>query len=101
MKLPLWTPSAVRVGALGYHSKPTGEFVTLFNAFEPPAALKSDDDIPSLHAYGLVATATARKDTRSARDRAYEGIISLLPFTKRAPGTTTYVLLHFLGMFDH
>jgi hypothetical protein len=88
VKLPLWTPGAVRVGALGYHSKPSGEFITLFNAFEPPLSNR-DETIPSLYAYGPVATASARKDTRSARERAFEGIRGMLPFSRRPEGSTT------------
>jgi hypothetical protein len=92
VKLPLWTPSAVRVGSLGYHSKPTGEFITIFNAFEPPVNVKSrDDTIPSLHAYGPIATASVRKDTKSARERALEGIRGIIPFSRRPEGSTTYV----------
>ncbi|KAI0338659.1 hypothetical protein BDW22DRAFT_693644 [Trametopsis cervina] len=33
--LPLWTPVPVFLGDVGYHRKPTGSFVTLFNAFRP------------------------------------------------------------------
>jgi abelson tyrosine-protein kinase 1 len=92
VKLPLWTPSAVRVGALGYHSKPTGEFITLFNAFEPPMDVRSKEDmIASLHAYGSIATSSVRKDTRSAGERAIEGIRSLIPFPRRLEGSTSYV----------
>ncbi|KAK7046149.1 hypothetical protein VNI00_007152 [Paramarasmius palmivorus] len=33
--LPLWSPSPIAIGAVGYLSKPKGAFVTLFNAFNP------------------------------------------------------------------
>jgi hypothetical protein len=90
VKLPLWTPSAVRVGALGYHSKPTGEFITIFNAFEPPMdVMNRVDTISSLHAYGPIATASVRKDTRTARERAFEGIRGIIPFSRRPEGSTT------------
>ncbi|KAI0713981.1 hypothetical protein C8Q76DRAFT_693720 [Earliella scabrosa] len=33
---PYWTPTQVLLGAVGYHNKATGgEFVTLFNSFQP------------------------------------------------------------------
>ncbi|KAH7890210.1 hypothetical protein F5I97DRAFT_652562 [Phlebopus sp. FC_14] len=32
--LPLWSPSHVDLGSVGYYSKTTSEFITLFNAFQ-------------------------------------------------------------------
>ncbi|KAJ6587441.1 hypothetical protein DFH09DRAFT_229457 [Mycena vulgaris] len=37
LPLPLWTPSPVEVGAVGYLSKPAGAFRTLFNCCNPSA----------------------------------------------------------------
>ncbi|KAJ7191743.1 hypothetical protein GGX14DRAFT_33026 [Mycena pura] len=39
VSLPLWTPSPVEVGAVGYLAKPEGAFRTLFNSRDPPSAL--------------------------------------------------------------
>ncbi|RPD52291.1 kinase-like protein [Lentinus tigrinus ALCF2SS1-7] len=54
LTLPLWSPSKVDVGAVGYHNKRGGgKFVTLFNAFEPGSS--SDvrtKGIPSLTCFG-------------------------------------------------
>ncbi|KAF7291313.1 hypothetical protein MIND_01275600 [Mycena indigotica] len=36
--LPLWTPSRVELGAVGYLKRPEGVFMTLFNSADPAAA---------------------------------------------------------------
>jgi len=36
--LPLWDPSPVEVGAVGYLLRPQGRFATLFNALTPETA---------------------------------------------------------------
>ncbi|KAH9848357.1 hypothetical protein C2E23DRAFT_889200 [Lenzites betulinus] len=35
LTLPLWMPSPIKIGAVGYHKEANGSFVTLFNAFDP------------------------------------------------------------------
>jgi hypothetical protein len=55
--LPLWDPSPVEIGAVGYLCKPQGNFVTLFNAFTPEKLEANHIGIQSLpsihwHRYG-------------------------------------------------
>lgn len=77
--VPLWTPSQVALGAVGYLSKAHGEFITLFNAFRPA---DSPDDatrkIPSLESFGRVTTGTQRQDKRSVAQRGMDMIQSWL-----------------------
>ncbi|KAG0700342.1 hypothetical protein DFH29DRAFT_807787 [Suillus ampliporus] len=53
---PLWYPSPVEVGAVGYVSKPDGEFITLCNAIKVGGKKKAEGDVatcmPSLLDYG-------------------------------------------------
>ncbi|KAG1729964.1 uncharacterized protein EDB91DRAFT_799075 [Suillus paluster] len=53
---PLWYPSPVEVGAVGYVSKPDGEFITLCNAIKIGGKKKAEGDvtkcIPPLLDYG-------------------------------------------------
>ncbi|KAI0735519.1 kinase-like domain-containing protein [Earliella scabrosa] len=56
-RLPLWAPTEVLLGAVGYHDDTTGgRFVTLFNAFDPIESSEDGKarDIPSLTTYGPV-----------------------------------------------
>jgi abelson tyrosine-protein kinase 1 len=86
--LPLWTPSQVALGAVGYLSKPGGEFVTLFNSFDPA---KSSDGVarnmPSLYGYGRVTQGNQRQDKRSVAQRGLDAISGLLTFKKQDDGS--------------
>ncbi|ESK83918.1 TKL/TKL-ccinprotein kinase [Moniliophthora roreri MCA 2997] len=42
LTLPLWSPSHIAIGAVGYLSKPEGVFVTLFNAFQPEKSSEAE-----------------------------------------------------------
>ncbi|EGO28920.1 hypothetical protein SERLADRAFT_413601 [Serpula lacrymans var. lacrymans S7.9] len=72
LTLPLWAPSHVALGAVGYLSKPNGEFVTLFNSLNP---VKTSNgvlkDMPSLYGYGRVSTGNQRSDKRNAAQRGF------------------------------
>ena len=77
--LPLWTPSPIALGAVGYYSKMTGEFITLFNSFKPGET--SDGmarNIPSLYGYGRVSTGSQRQDKRNVAQRGMAVIQSWL-----------------------
>lgn len=70
MTLPLWTPSQILLGAVGYLSKPHGEFVTLFNAFRPYESSNGlTGDMASLEGFGKVSTGTQRQDKRTVAQR--------------------------------
>lgn len=73
MLLPLWTPSHILIGAVGYHSKPSGEFVTLLNAFHPiESSAGKAKDMPSLYGYGDVPMHSQKADKRSLAQRTMD-----------------------------
>ena len=78
--LPLWTPSQVVVGAVGYHSKSEGgKFITLFDAFEPAKSSNGrTKDMPSLYGYGRVDRGSQRQDKRNVAQRGMDLIQSWL-----------------------
>lgn len=75
VRLPLWDPSPVDLGAVGYLSKPRGHFITLFNAFIPE---QSDDlmvrSLPSIHGYGKVKEGSQRLDKRSRLQQGLDAV---------------------------
>jgi len=79
--LPLWDPSPVEIGAVGFLSKPQGRFVTLFNAFTPD---KSNDhgiqSLPSINGYGPTDSETYRQDKRSVGQKGMDVVASFLTF---------------------
>ncbi|PPQ72431.1 hypothetical protein CVT24_003126 [Panaeolus cyanescens] len=79
--LPLWDPSLVEIGAVGYLSKPAGQFVTLFNSMTPT---KSDNlDIKALRPlgkYGATTIGIQKSDTRTVTQKAYDLIAGSLTF---------------------
>jgi hypothetical protein len=87
--LPLWDPSPVQVGAVGYLSKPQGQFVTLFNALTPGNAVNLGiQSLPSIHGYGLTQVETHRQDRRTVAQRSIDAVAGLLTF-----GTFSYVMI--------
>ena len=86
--LPLWTPSQVPIGAVGYHSKANGgEFVVLFNSFDPAKSSGSRaKDIPSLYGYGRVNQGSQRQDKRNVAQRGMDIIQSWISSRKAGEG---------------
>ncbi|KAG2121438.1 hypothetical protein DEU56DRAFT_834233 [Suillus clintonianus] len=62
---PLWYPSPVEVGAVGYVSKPDGEFITLCNVIELGGKKKAEGDVAkcmrSLRDYGTINIEKTRR----------------------------------------
>jgi hypothetical protein len=53
--LPLWDPSPVELGSVGYLEKPRGAFVTLFNALQPNESnIEAIRAIPPITTYGNI-----------------------------------------------
>ncbi|KAI9457475.1 hypothetical protein BJY52DRAFT_1223837 [Lactarius psammicola] len=78
LTLPLWRPSHVELGAVGFLSKPDGRFETLFNAFEPGATSEGKaDELPMLSGYGKVMKGSQRQDKRSAAQRGLDRVHGL------------------------
>lgn len=74
--LPLWTPTPVQLGAVGYHSRPRGEFITLFNSFRPSESPGGRArDISSLFGYGSVKQGVQYVDKRSLAQRAVDKLV--------------------------
>ncbi|KAJ7072080.1 hypothetical protein C8F01DRAFT_1361505 [Mycena amicta] len=87
LTLPLWTPSPVNLGAVGYLSKPSGAFVTIFNCFAPDkSAFGHLRSMPSVHGYGHVSVGGQRQDKRNAAQRGLDAIAGLLTFKTRSDG---------------
>ncbi|KAI5119647.1 hypothetical protein M0805_009008 [Coniferiporia weirii] len=86
--LPLWEPSPVSLGAVGYLSRPSGRFVTLFNAFDPPGSSKGRraEGMSNLRGYGDVTKGTQRQDKRNMAQRSLDIFQGLLWFRSRTSG---------------
>ncbi|KAF8805001.1 hypothetical protein BYT27DRAFT_7193708 [Phlegmacium glaucopus] len=81
LTLPLWDPSPVEVGAVGYLSKPRGHFVTLFNALRPgESKVAGIQSLPSIHGYGPTRAGTHRQDRRTVAQRGMDVMAGLLTF---------------------
>ncbi|KAG1737996.1 hypothetical protein EDB19DRAFT_1715645 [Suillus lakei] len=83
LTLPLWSPSHVELGAVGYLSAPKGEFITLFNAMEPQHTTGSKvTNIPSLGGYlkGNIQIGEKHDSIRTVAQRGLELISGLLTF---------------------
>ena len=79
--LPLWDPSPVEVGAVGFLSKPQGHFVTLFNALIPGKATNIRiQSLPSIHGYGLTQVETHRQDRRTVAQKSFDVVAGFLTF---------------------
>ncbi|GLB45720.1 putative protein tyrosine kinase [Lyophyllum shimeji] len=79
LTLPMWSPSPVALGAVGYLSKPAGAFVTLFGAFHPEKSQEpATRELPSLYGYGRVTTGGQRQDKRNAAQRGLDAVVGLL-----------------------
>jgi len=76
--LPLWQPSHVELGTVGFLSKPDGRFETLFNAFNPGATSAGKaDELPMLSGYGKVLQGNHRHDKRNAAQRGFDRVQGL------------------------
>lgn len=71
--LPLWSPTSVDLGAVGYLSKPKGEFITLLNAYDPPkSSHPSIQKLPSIDGYGHTVHKEQRNDVRKFTQKALD-----------------------------
>ncbi|KAL4243264.1 Serine/threonine-protein kinase [Abortiporus biennis] len=87
LTLPLWQPCFVSLGAVGYHRKPDGDFVTLFNSFKPLESSQGvAKDLPSLYGYGRVGMGSQRMDKRNVAQRGFDIIQSWLSSRSKGDG---------------
>jgi len=84
--LPLWSPSHVAPGAVGYLSKPKGEFITLFNAMEPQQTVGSKI-IPSFRGYGPIRIGKKPNSRLTVTQRGLDLISGLLTFRMTDDGS--------------
>ncbi|KAL1746636.1 hypothetical protein HDZ31DRAFT_33729, partial [Schizophyllum fasciatum] len=90
LNLPLWTPTPVEVGAIGYLSKPAGRFVTLFNAFSPDHANEeSVRGLPSVSGYGTWRVGTQQVEKRGIAQRGLDAIVGFLTYKSRGGGASS------------
>ncbi|KAF5329372.1 hypothetical protein D9619_009450 [Psilocybe cf. subviscida] len=82
LTLPLWDPSPVEVGAVGYLSKPEGRFITLFNALRPREETEHPKigTIGSIEGFGSVALGEQRLPKKTVFQGALDIIIGSLTF---------------------
>lgn len=77
----------MELGAIGYLSRPSGSFVTLFNSFNPSKTSAGRcDGMPSLYGYGNVSKGSQRIMRRSAAQRGLDIIQGFLWFKSRGGG---------------
>jgi abelson tyrosine-protein kinase 1 len=82
----------VKVGAVGYHQKPSGSFVTLFDAFNPIASSggRADDIVPLSKYDGDTTISSQRLEKRTALQRRMDKIQD---WFRPKEGTAEYNLL--------
>ncbi|KAH7911476.1 hypothetical protein BJ138DRAFT_1135374 [Hygrophoropsis aurantiaca] len=93
LKLPLWSPSHVSLGAVGYLSKPKGEFITLFNAMNPPQSSGGKlMDMASLRGYGNFNIERQKpQNKRNAAQRGFlDPLAGLLTFKPKGGGSSSH-----------
>lgn len=90
LNLPLWTPTSVEVGAVGYLSKPAGRFVTLFNAFTPDQASDATvRGLPSVNGYGVYRVGMQQVEKRGLAQRGLDAIVGFLTYKGRGGGASS------------
>lgn len=84
VNLALWQPVPVTIGAVGYMVRPTGSFVTLFNAITP---CDSPDprvaNMPSIRGFGSISIGSHRHVTRNVAKRGLDAVVEFLSSGKR------------------
>jgi len=92
VNLPLWEPSTVQLGDVGYLSKPSGQFVTLFNALKPPKSAGGPKiAMASMAGYGSISKGRKCKEKRNAAQKGLDMFSELLTFRSKGEASTAYV----------
>jgi hypothetical protein len=79
--LPLWDPSPVQIGDVGYLSKPRGSFVTLFNSIKPSKAAVNLGLGP-VSEHGSASRGSMRLEKRSAAQKGLDAFSGFLAFSR-------------------
>ncbi|RXW18599.1 hypothetical protein EST38_g7248, partial [Candolleomyces aberdarensis] len=81
--LPLWQPSPVHMGAVGYLKKPDGEFITLFNALSPgKSSYSAVRDLPSIYGYGKAELRSQKQDKLNVLQKGLDSIVGWVPISR-------------------
>lgn len=97
MTLPLWEPSPIQIGDVGYLLKPKGAFVTLFNVMKP-AKSKVGHKLSPISDYGSVSKGSMRLQKKSAAQKGLDAFSGFLAFRSRTEGPVSYVLIFFFHL---
>ena len=83
----VWTPSDVKIGDVGYHRRPQGSFVRLFNAFDPVGSATSHgEQLPPLTG---VQTGYQSAEQRGMLRRGFDWVGGFLRTPKpKSPSST-------------
>ncbi|KAF9039931.1 hypothetical protein BJ165DRAFT_1494612 [Panaeolus papilionaceus] len=77
LTLCLWEPTPIEVGAVGFLSKPAGQFVTLFNAMTPQKCYRIKiKTLSNLGNNGNAAIGVDKSDSRKLVHKAYDFILA-------------------------
>lgn len=91
--VPLWDPSTAQIGDVGYLSKPSGTFVTLFNSLKthkhPSLPLAG---LQSMSVYGNVAKGVLRMDKRNVAQKGLDAVSGFLTFKSRSEQPVRYAM---------
>jgi hypothetical protein len=91
--LPLWTPTLVSLGDVGYLAKPSGTFVKLFSAFDPVGSSEGAvKGMPPVSGYGNVTQGQQKQDKRNIAQKGLDAISGLLTFKSKVDGPVSYVV---------
>ena len=87
VRLAIWEPSSVDLGAVGYVSRPSGQFKTLFNAFNPPESSDGKaSGMSNLYGYGRIEKGVQKQDSRNMAQKSLDMINGFLWFRSRSSG---------------
>ncbi|KII83772.1 hypothetical protein PLICRDRAFT_95753 [Plicaturopsis crispa FD-325 SS-3] len=91
LTLPLWHPAPVALGAVGFLSKPKGEFVTLFNSFDPSKSSNGfAKGMPSVFGYGpRIKQGSQLQDKRTAVQKGFDALHGLFRSSSSASNLNT------------
>ncbi|KAF7965529.1 hypothetical protein HWV62_43062, partial [Athelia sp. TMB] len=83
--LPLWTPSVVTLGDVGYLDKPSGQFIVLCNALAPQNTQRPGiARLPPMSTYGLLQHGEQRSEKRNVALRGLDALSGFLTFRSSA-----------------
>ena len=100
--LPLWDPSPVQIGDVGYLLKPAGAFVTLFNALKPKVSRgSSSSGFPNMAEYGNVSKGTIRMDKRNVAQKGLDAFSGFLSFRSKSEMPIVYVVTHIYSWLQY